>query len=508
MASQEFLEELVEEAKRYVPGWLYAGLLRTARGRAGGKAKGRKAKEKAEQKACGDEERFKKQFEGPKNAPVCFVSASISTGDMIRQELMTGQAGSVFKDKYLKPLKLKKEDVLIVPIVAENVFKPSEEEISKHLDGLESILEERKPRIVVALGKQAAQALGDKCDFVMPHPNAVYRRGDSGEVGRKIKHLNKELNLNTWSKAEDLIEHLPESGKGEFVETEKGLIFGGDKGTWGLLENWPVHKQSEKLPKFGNLDKGTYELGIAKENNIEIFLDSSTKKGRYLITSTDSANPIRPIKIEKAKEDKPSIESTNLADVISKLRKANHKKLHWGKPGEHEVYDVSNGNVIKHKEILITKATPKEQIVYGVVIDPYGNKGKPEGDAHNDWMPPGDIQKTAHDYVLNSRVVGLQHSKKANAKIVESSIEQYPATEEYEKAMQGQAHKITRRKFGDDVLHSGAWVLGVKLGDAEWKLYEEGKINAFSPGGFGMRKPLVPSQMPDVQIIDLVEKPA
>jgi hypothetical protein len=43
--------------------------------------------------------------------------------------------------------------------------------------------------VVVALGKEAKAALGDQADFVLPHPAAVMKRGDSGEVGRKLKAI-------------------------------------------------------------------------------------------------------------------------------------------------------------------------------------------------------------------------------------------------------------------------------------------------------------------------------
>ena len=43
--------------------------------------------------------------------------------------------------------------------------------------------------VIVALGKEAKRTLGDRADFSLPHPAAVMKRGDSGEVGRKIKAI-------------------------------------------------------------------------------------------------------------------------------------------------------------------------------------------------------------------------------------------------------------------------------------------------------------------------------
>ena len=139
-------------------------------------------------------------------------------------------------------------------------------------------------------------------------------------------------------------------------------------------------------------------------------------------------------------------------------------------------------------------------------MDPYGSNG-PESDAHNDWTPPADVEKTAHDFLKSSRVIGLQHRGKADAVVVESFLETYPQGE-YQKAMQGENHRVYRRKFGSDYVHSGSWVLGVKLGDKEWNLYQKRKINAFSPGGYGMRNPISRTQMPKVDFVDLVERSA
>jgi uracil-DNA glycosylase family 4 len=156
--------------------------------------------------------------------------------------------------------------------------------------------------------------------------------------------------------------------------------------------------------------------------------------------------------------------------------------------------------------VAIAKADPVKRIVYGVVLDPYGKDGAQE-DAHQDWNPPSAIEKTAHEYMKGDRVVGLQHKTKANAVVVESSIEQYPDGE-YAKAMRDEPHRVFRRKFGTDHLHSGAWVLGVELGEDEWQAYEDGEINAFSPGGYGIKTPISRSEMPRVTFVELVEQPA
>lgn len=150
--------------------------------------------------------------------------------------------------------------------------------------------------------------------------------------------------------------------------------------------------------------------------------------------------------------------------------------------------------------VSIAKASDLEkQIVYGVVLDPY------EIDAHNDWIPPSVVENTAHGFLAESRVVGLQHSEPANGVVVESFIESYPSKEDYRKAMSNKPHKVTRRAFGSDVIKSGSWVLGVQLGDKEWEMFKAGKLTGFSIGAMTQSTDISTDAMPEIEFLDLVE---
>jgi hypothetical protein len=54
-------------------------------------------------------------------------------------------------------------------------------------------LQDLNPELLVALGKQASEALGERADLTMPHPHAVLKHGDSGEVSRKASSLKQAL---------------------------------------------------------------------------------------------------------------------------------------------------------------------------------------------------------------------------------------------------------------------------------------------------------------------------
>ncbi len=149
----------------------------------------------------------------------------------------------------------------------------------------------------------------------------------------------------------------------------------------------------------------------------------------------------------------------------------------------------------------IRKRAPVQQMVFGVVLDPY------QVDAQNDWVPPAEIERTAYGYMIKSRTIGFQHQGPLpDATLISSAVEDYPSEDDREKALLNLPHKAYARKFGNDVVHSGAWVMGVKLSDRLWALAEKGEIDAFSIEGFGIREPIeTTTAMPQVTFIELGE---
>lgn len=330
---------------------------------------------------------------------VAFVGTSPDKGEVESGHLFTGEARRVFLAKYLHPLGLEEDQVLtltLIPEMQEEEGPPDPALIEKWLPWATSALDSCDPQVVIALGKTAKAALGERAKFVLPHPKALVRHKDSGEVGRKIKRITKYMN--------DLpsLDKVDNSGHNEIIIPT------------------PIHRPQDQ---------------------------------------------------------------DALADDNSRGKQEGTREM----------------------EVQISKADSLKRIVYGVVMDPYGKSGV-EPDAHKDFLPPSTIEETAHEFMQGDMVIGRQHNGKSTSHVVESSIEQYPSAEEYQKALNGEPHKVWRRPFGDDVLHSGAWVLGVKLSDADWTSFEKGDFNAFSPGGVGLRTPIDSKDMPRVSFVDLVEK--
>ena len=133
------------------------------------------------------------QVQGRKNALAAFVIASPSEIEAARGLPLAGEGRRFFRKAYLEPAGLQEEDITFLCLVPRVLKRaPRAEEVQAWSPWLMRQLGDLSPQLVVALGKQAALALNDLADLAMPHPHAVLRHGDSGEVARKAGRL-KEL---------------------------------------------------------------------------------------------------------------------------------------------------------------------------------------------------------------------------------------------------------------------------------------------------------------------------
>ena len=137
--------------------------------------------------------------------------------------------------------------------------------------------------------------------------------------------------------------------------------------------------------------------------------------------------------------------------------------------------------------VKITKSDKTLQVVTGIVLEPFGGYER-EPDTQGDFVNAKEIESAAHKYLAKSRIVGLEHSEKAEgATVVESYLVPYPTVKDYRDAMDGKDHSSYRLKLGDGEVVSGTWVVSTKLPGGLWKDYLAGKVNAYSMGGLGAR---------------------
>jgi len=113
----------------------------------------------------------------------------------------------------------------------------------------------------------------------------------------------------------------------------------------------------------------------------------------------------------------------------------------------------------------VKKLDAQYKIVYGVVLEP-GTI-----DAQDDVISEEEIFKSMHDYMLNAQKINLQHTP---FDVDSAIIENFIAPVDME--------------IAGETVKKGSWVMGVKILDEKvWKAVEEGKFNAYSIEGRGVR---------------------
>lgn len=134
-----------------------------------------------------------------KGLKVCFVAASPSQVDVMRKAPLTGEEGLAFKRAVLEPLGLNKAEVGITYLVPRHMRvrgrsrPPRHEEIEAARPALMKDLQQIGPQIIVALGKQASDALGMYADFSLPHPGALAKAPVQKELGRKVQAIGRRM---------------------------------------------------------------------------------------------------------------------------------------------------------------------------------------------------------------------------------------------------------------------------------------------------------------------------
>ena len=236
---------------------------------------------------------------GPIGAPIAFVAARPCQMEKARDEPLIGPAGEIFKRLYLEPLGLEKSHVAIlylIPQVQKDLAgsrRLSLEETVAWNPWLMKELSRINPRVIVALGRQAADALEGLADFSMPHPGAVLKYGDSGEVGRKLRQIAGRLHDSDSNVIAERDYHAAIFK----ADAEKRLVFGvvsepltvdaqGDVLSEGEIEQF-AHKFLVKIREFRDrhtrkkVEADIVESWIAKAD-FE-WMGQIVKKGSWIV---------------------------------------------------------------------------------------------------------------------------------------------------------------------------------------------------------------------------------
>lgn len=123
---------------------------------------------------------------------VAFVGMAPSRIDVIRKKDLAGSPGRVFLRKYLEPMKLQRDQVIVTTIFKEEISgEPAPDAIAAAVEQLKKELYDKRPDLIIALGQITNKALGDYADFVLPHPEIIAKFGSRGEIDRKLKQITK-----------------------------------------------------------------------------------------------------------------------------------------------------------------------------------------------------------------------------------------------------------------------------------------------------------------------------
>jgi hypothetical protein len=378
--------------------------------------------------------------ESPGNA-VLFVISTPTPLDKARGAHLCGTTGVTFAKSYLEPIGLTRDDVDVIS-----------------LDELKAAAT-KSPSVVVALGKAAKQVLGSAADCHLPHPQAIRKDAHRENLGRRLQELDALI-----IKAED--SYKPPKGVQEAAA--RGLKFRQEHG------------------------RGGTEVGVARARD----LSNGRRVSRDTIMRMASYFERHAVDLKAPKNKDPGAPGYPGAGLVAHLLWGGDPGVSWSARIKAQ---IQREEASKSKQpVAISKADDAKRVVYGVVLDPYL-----VGDAHNDWVSAQEIEEAAHGWMAGSRVIGLEHNgEDKGATVVESWLHPYPTTEDYQAAIKGEPHQAYRSKFGDDVVHSGSWILGVKLSPERWADVQEGKLNAFSIGGTGTREPMSEAERPVVDFID------
>ena len=149
------------------------------------------------------------------NAKAVFVAASPNRIEVMRGVPLAGEGRRLFRKSILEPAGLQENETGFLYLVPRCLNRePKVEEIDAWRPWILQQLQTMNPRVVVSLGKAAAEE--GLAGITMPHPHAVLRHGDSGELARKVKRLkeflaeaqNIDLNLNSWNLKEVPVEEI------------------------------------------------------------------------------------------------------------------------------------------------------------------------------------------------------------------------------------------------------------------------------------------------------------
>lgn len=224
--------------------------------------------------------------------------------------------------------------------------------------------------------------------------------------------------------------------------------------------------------KFFEFDSGTYEIGYAEQHFVEVFINGNKIKGRYTFQFAPVGEK-RIWLIRRQEDETPFVERENLEKQFLDQKEKNRTHIYVSKPSMNptlvplkttnieEFKKLINNYIKTNKYIKIINKSLEKKIILGEVLIP------DEIDAHGDIVSKEEIEEAAHKYLVESRIVGLQHKGIAPAEVIES----YVAPSDF--------------LINNNKVKAGTWLVAVKIHDDElWNKIKNGEYQSFSFGGY------------------------
>jgi hypothetical protein len=193
---------------------------------------------------------------------------------------------------------------------------------------------------------------------------------------------------------------------------------------------------------------------------MEVFLDGQKLKGRLIFQYAPLGGE-RKWLITQPEDQTPYAEANDLDEIKAELKKKGQRYLVWAKPGERpRLMEIKAAKSQWSAQVPIIKVDDERRLVYGIVLEP------DTVDAHGDYERPETIEQAAHNFLVKSRRIYLQHKDKAPAEVVESYIAPQDIVWSGQKVKQG------------------SWVMVCRINDDRlWEDVKQGRYTGYSIRG-------------------------
>jgi hypothetical protein len=196
---------------------------------------------------------------------------------------------------------------------------------------------------------------------------------------------------------------------------------------------------------------------------------------RVLNVRRNATGALRRVRDSNNQGLKLAVAGAGGAFALTGAKKGNEARINYG-------YGIPSPQTSYQKSasLRIAKTDEDKHQVFGWASVTHVD-GKPVVDRQGDVLDIDEVEKSAYNYVLDSRVGGRQHRRSEDGTAFKASnlIESFVLTDEKARAME----------IPDDVQRG--WWVGFKIHDDDtWKDVKAGNITGFSVHGTGRRESL------------------